>query len=71
MRIIVYYIYRYPTGKKELQKKIFTDRVKALRFIKMVDGKKFNGRIHRWECDCQWDNEWLYARHVIGRKELL
>lgn len=70
MRIIVYYIYLNKNGDKVMEHQIFTDRIKALRFIKMVDGKKFNGYIHHWECDCEWDNEWLYRRHVIGRKEL-
>lgn len=70
MRIIVYFIYRNGYGDKVMDYKVFTDRIKALRFIKMVDGKNFNGRIHRWECDCEWDNEWLFARHIIGRKEI-
>ena len=64
MRIIVVYMY-IKNGKCFEREKIFTDRVKALRFIKMVDGDNFNGFVMSWECDCADDNEWLFQRHTI------
>ena len=64
MRIIVHYIY-VKRGKAYESEKIFTDRIKALRFIKMVDGKNFSGFVMSWDCDCPDDNEWLFQRHVI------
>lgn len=64
MRIIVHYIY-IKRGKIYEREQVFTDRVRALRFIKMVDGENFNGFIMSWDCDCGDDNEWLNQRHVI------
>ena len=65
MKIIVYYWYYPPMGKPYENYQIFTDRVKALRFIKKVDGKNFSGYVLRWECDSEYDNEWLYSRHTL------
>ena len=64
MKIIVYYIY-IKKGKCFESEMVFTDRIKALRFIKKVDGKNFDGFVMGWSCDSDYDNEWLYKRHTI------
>lgn len=38
---------------------------KALRFMKMVDSKKFPGWVLSWECDDPYDNEQLAKRHHL------
>ena len=64
MRIIVVYMY-IKNGKCFEREKIFTDRVKALRFIKMVDGDNFSGFVMRYLCDDPYDSEYLNHRHTL------
>ena len=63
--IIVTYMYFNKEGKIETVEAKFHLWQKALRFIKMVDGKRFPGHVLSWECDDPWDNEMLVKRHRL------
>ena len=61
--ITVYYMYRMKHAEKGTpyveQCQYFTQKESAMKFIKYVVGKRFDGYVTQWLCDDILDSEWL------------
>ena len=69
--ITVYYCYkRKRDGKWCHSFKEFTNRQKALRFMKSIDDPKKESFVTDFGCDDPLDTEWLYKRHVLSHPSI-
>lgn len=61
--ITVYYMYRMkhaPSGTPYVERnQEFNHKESAMKFIKYVVGKRFDGYVTQWLCDDILDSEWL------------